>query len=444
MNKSALIHKIESYIPSGILEIYRESKRYIRWKMQQIANMKAVCKLRKKQGPMNVVFINVQHSAWKYDSLFNLMLKDERFNPTILVCPLEGREESLRIPTMKETFAFFQSKGYPTICAYNEANGEYVDIETLSPDMIFYQTEYPNQTEKRYNHYTLRRYLKCYVNYAYISIPGEWSIASAVHGLMWRYFSECESNRKLCFSYNKREFSKNMRVTGYPIFDEYQKAIGEPTDWKDPNPKFKRIIWAPHHTIEGNTGLLHFSTFMLYHEKMLELAEKYKEKVQFVFKPHPLLKSNLYEHPDWGKERTDAYYTRWEKGENTAFVNGNYMNLFKSSDGIMHDSGSFLVEYLYTQKPGLYLGNYDREAQSNEVGKRAYRCYYLGKSVEDIEAFILRIIEGKDDTLADKRKAFYNEVLLPPNGKSVAENMLDEIVKGIYGQATDKSTADCC
>lgn len=431
MNKSDIIHKIEFYIPNGILKLYRGSKRYIRWQRQQIANRKAIYRLRKKQGPLNVVFINTQQSAWKYDSLFNLMQKDDRFNPMVLVCPLEGRDEALKIPTLREAFAFFQSKGYPTICAYNEANGEFVEIDTLSPDIIFYQTPYPDQIDKRYNQYTLRKYLKCYVNYAFMNVQGEWSVATAVHGLMWRYFSECESNKQLCVSFNKREFSRNIIVAGYPIFDEYQKATGEPSDWKDPNPKFKRIIWAPHHTIEGNTGLLQLSTFMLYQEKILELVEKYKDKVQFVFKPHPLLKSNLYEHPDWGKERTDAYYARWENGENTAFVNGNYMNLFKSSDGIMHDSGSFLVEYLYTQKPGLYLGNYDREAQSNEVGKRAYRCFYVGKSVDDIETFILRIIEGKDDTLVDKRKAFYDEVLLPPNGKSVAENMLDEIVKGI-------------
>ena len=444
MNKSALVHKIESYIPNAILVYYRKSKRYWLWKVQQVAYRKALRKVRTKNGPLNIVFVNVQQSAWKYDSLFKLMLKDERFNPMVLVCPLDGRDEALKIPTMRETYTYFQSKGYPIVCAYDETEGKFIDIKTLSPDIIFYQTQYPNQTDKRYNHYTLRKYLKCFVNYAYATVPAEWSVASPVHGLMWRYFSECESNRQLCISYSKREFSKNTCVVGYPIFDEYQKATGEPSDWKDPDPKFKRIIWAPHHTIEGNTGLLQLSTFMLYYDTMLELAEKYKDKVQFVFKPHPLLKSNLYGHPDWGKERTDAYYARWETGENTAFVNGNYMNLFKSSDGIMHDSGSFLVEYLYTQKPGLYLGNYDREAQSNEVGKRAYQCYYLGKSVEDIEAFILRIIEGKDDTLANKRKAFYDEVLLPPNGKSVAENMLDKIVKGIYGKEAFESTAGSC
>lgn len=430
MNKVELVHKIESYIPNFVLRAYRKSKRFYFWKLQQIAYKSALRRVQKKNDPLNVLFINAQPSIWKYDSLFNLMLKDERFNPMVLVCPLEGRGEELMLSSLEESYAFFQKKGYPVQCAYSTADGSYLDIKELSPDILFYSTQYPHQLNRQYNQYTLRRYLKCFVNYAFVNVPGDWSSASAVHGLMWRYFSECESNKLLALSYNKREF-QNIRVVGYPIYDEFQNTKGEATDWKNPNPKFKRIIWAPHHTIEGQAGLLQFSTFLLYHDVMLQLAEKYKDKVQFVFKPHPLLKNNLYEHEAWGKERTDAYYAKWENGENTAFVNGAYMDLFKSSDAMIHDSGSFLVEYLYTRKPCMYLSNYDRAAQCNEVGKKALACYYIGKSFEDIEAFVERVLADEPDSLKGQRDLFYKEVLLPPNGKSVADNMLDEIIKGI-------------
>lgn len=433
MNKSTLIHKIESYIPNGLLGVYRKCKRYVNWQMQQCVYHRVVRLLRKKQGPLNVIFINTQLSVWKYSSLFELMMRDERFNPMVLVCPLEGRGQDLKLKSYEESCAYFNAKGYPMRCAYDAVNETYLNIKKLAPDIVFYSTQYPNQINKRYNQYKLRQYLKCFVNYAFVNVSGDWSSASAVHGLMWRYFSECESNRQLALSYNKHEF-QNMRVVGYPIYDEYQKASGEPSDWKNPDPNFKRIIWAPHHTIEGQTGLLQFSTFLLHCDVMLEMADKYKNKVQFVFKPHPLLRNNLYEHKDWGKERTDAYYAKWEKGENTAFVNGNYMNLFKSSDAIIHDSGSFLVEYLYTKNSGMYLSNYDRSVQSNEVGKRAYKCYYHGYTAKDIDDFIGFVIKGySEEILSSRREQFYNEVLLPPNGKTVAENIIDEIIKGIYG-----------
>ena len=427
MSKTEIIHKIESYIPNFILKAYRKCKRFYFWELQQIAYKFALHRVQKKQGPVNVIFINAQPSIWKYDSLFNQMLNNEHFNPMVLVCPLEGRGKALMLSSLNESYNFFKKKGYPVRCAYNTTDGSYLNIKELSPDILFYPTQYPHQLNKRYNQYTLRRYLKCLVNYAFVNVSGDWSCASAVHGLMWRYFAECESNRQLALSYNKRDF-RNIRVVGYPIYDEFQNATGEATAWKNPHPKFKRIIWAPHHTIEGQNGLLQFSTFLLYQDIMLHLAEKYKDKVQFVFKPHPLLRNNLYGHAAWGKERTDAYYERWEKGENTAFVNGTYMDLFKSSDAMIHDCGSFIVEYLYTQKPVLYLGT-NREEQSNIVGKKAYQCHYHGNSIEDIENFITSVVIEGNDPMKNDRREFFNANLLPPHGKSVAENIIDELKK---------------
>jgi DivIVA domain-containing protein len=66
------------------------------------------------------------------------------------------------------------------------------------------------------------------------------------------------------------------------------------------------------------------------HDK--EFAEKYADRIQWAFKPHPLLRDTLYQHPDWGKERTDAYYGRWESMPNTQLETGAYVELFKQSD----------------------------------------------------------------------------------------------------------------
>ena len=107
---------------------------------------------------------------------------------------------------------------------------------------------------------------------------------------------ECEDNLK-----QVKEFYSggNCVVTGYPTADLFDstKAVGK--DWKMKNDELKRVIWAPHHTIEGNTKLIQFSTFLLYYDVMQDIVEEYKDKVQFVFKPHPLLKPALYAHPEW-------------------------------------------------------------------------------------------------------------------------------------------------
>ena len=134
---------------------------------------------------------------------------------------------------------------------------------------------------------------------------------------------------------------------------------------------------------------------------------------------------------DWGKERTDAYYKEWEDGENSTFVSGEYIDLFKSSDGMIHDSHSFTVEYLYVDKPVMFMTNYDRESQCNAVGKRAFAAHYHGTTREDIQSFIEDVVIGGKDTMAEKRHQFYNDILVPPNGKSVAENIINEITTAL-------------
>jgi CDP-glycerol glycerophosphotransferase (TagB/SpsB family) len=90
-------------------------------------------------------------------------------------------------------------------------------------------------------------------------------------------------------------------------------------------------------------------------ELMLELAQAYKDRIQIAFKPHPSLITQLYQHPDWGKERADDYYARWQQMENTQLETGGYVDLFMTSDAMIHDSGSFVVEYLYANRPVMFV-----------------------------------------------------------------------------------------
>lgn len=427
----SIVKSIESIIPNILLVLYRKGKRYCKWKTQQRIYVKEVTRLQKSDTPLNVVFLVLYPSVWKYDSVYQLMEKDPMFNPLILACPAVDQGEAHMMETLNGTYNYLNGKGYKIQKAYNEQNGEYIDIDSLKPDILFYASQWDEHYDVRYRSQTLKKYLKCYVNYSYKNNPFEWSIASQFQGRMWMYFSECEDNKKLAISFNKREFA-NMRVVGYPMYDEIMATKGKGNDWKIQNKKLKRIIWAPHHSIEGQDGLIKLSTFLIHGETILQLAEKYKDQVQWVFKPHPQLKTVLYRHPDWGKERTDAFYKRWDDGENTTFVNGAYVDLFKSSDAMIHDCGSFVVEYLYVNKPVMFLSNYDREGQGNEVGKKAFHCHYEGTTAEDIERFIVDVVINGNDTMAEKRQQFYNDILVPPNGLSVAENIINEIKKELH------------
>lgn len=427
--KDKIVQALKKYMPP-VYDKWMIIRRHAYWKEQLKAYEAEVERLSGTKEPLNVVFMVLYSSVWKYDSVYKLMEKDPRFRPLILVCPIADYGKEHMAENFRPTVEMFKRKGYNVMSAFNEESGEFVNVEDLKPDILMYAFQWSSHVDSRYNIYTLKRYLKCYVNYSFKNNPFEWSIASREQSLMWMYFSECEDNKILAQSFNQREF-KNIHVVGYPIYDEVKETIADGKDWKSKDSNLKRIIWAPHHSIEGSDHAIKLSTFLLFAEDMLKLKEKYKERILFAFKPHPQLKPALYKHKDWGKERTDAYYKVWEEGENSSLVAGEYIDLFKSSDGMIHDSHSFTVEYLYVDKPVMFMTNYDRESQCNAVGKKAFAAHYHGTSRDDIQYFIEDVIIGGNDTMAEQRHKFYNEILVPPNGRSVAENIINEITTAL-------------
>lgn len=427
MSVAKFVHSVESLLPSNVVACYREKKWQLLRKKWSYDYTKIIRRIQARKGLINVLFFAFDSNSWKYDSLFQAMQNDPDFSPMVLAVPQVNKGRDFMLFQLKHGMEYYLSKGYPALCSYDEDTDSYVDAYSLHPDIIFFSNPYDGLVDDRFNirHY-IKQCLTCYVNYAYCSVSKQYSCASPFHQKVWRYYVECEENLD---EIKKFYSGDNCVVTGYPTADLFASTIATGKDWKLKDEKLKRVIWAPHHTIEGQTGLIQFSTFLLYHDLMLRIAEEYKDVAQFVFKPHPLLKPALYDHPDWGKQRTDAYYDQWANGNNMAFVNGDYIDLFKSSDAMIHDCGSFIIEYLYAQKPVMILGNYDRVSQSNEVGKKAYACHYEGKSEADIRAFLDNVVINGKDTLDEKRNLFYKDNLQPPNGNTVAENIILDLKK---------------
>jgi CDP-glycerol glycerophosphotransferase (TagB/SpsB family) len=182
--------------------------------------------------------------------------------------------------------------------------------------------------------------------------------------------------------------------------------------WKLQERPKKRIIWAPHHTVDY---LFNFSNFLNYCEDMLQLAEKYQEEVQFAFKPHPVLKFKLINL--WGLEKTEEYYKRWENLSNGQIEQGDYIDLFKTSDAMIHDCGSFTAEYLYTQKPVLFQIRDEKvKDEFNSFGQLCFEKHYHAYTIEETETFIREIVINGNDPKAEEREQFYKQYLYPQDG----------------------------
>ena len=245
------------------------------------------------------------------------------------------------------------------------------------------------------------------------------------HSLLWKFLLETEFQKHYAEMYEKSH-GDNVEIVGTLSEEKLmQKDYVARDVWKPQEKKKKRIIWAPHHTVDY---LFNFSNFLNYCEDMLRLAEKYKEEVQFAFKPHPVLKFKLINI--WGLEKTEEYYSRWAKLANGQIEQGEYIDLFKTSDALIHDCGSFTGEYLYTQKPVLFqIRDNKVKDEFNTFGVLCLNQHYLAYSIGETEKFIREVVIAGKDPKKESREQFYKQYLYPKDGVMPSQKIYDILVK---------------
>ena len=414
---------LKQYLPETIINILRYFahpgllyERYQIFKQPKV--YKRIIKKNKKQI-YKVAFFVTHSSVWKYDYLYYLMQEHERFDPIVVICPIVnyGRENMLM--EMERSYNLFTEKGYNVVCAYDVVSDTYMDIKAkLEPDIIFYTNPYKGLIDRKYYIDKFLDKFTCYVPYSasICSEPSQFKLG--FYSLLCKFYLENTLSQQIA----KKEMKNNAwntQVVGFPALDAmFNNSIKEDT-WRH-NQQFK-IIWAPHHSFDDECSV-HFSNFLQISDSMLKIRDKYKKDIQIAFNPHPLLYIKLLNL--WGEEKTDDYFQNWAKGDNSQYEDGEYVDLFKTSDAMIFDSISFIYEYLYTQKPSLFIYNNNIDEQLNDFGKAALKCHQFAVSVYDIENFILQVINQEPDPLLNRKKDFYQKNIQPSNAQTASENIL--------------------
>ena len=375
-----------------------------------------VRQMRQKEQ-IQVLFVVFELASWKTEGLYNRMREHPRFLPELLAVPSKENQEEIH-----NVVRYLEQKGYAFCCL---KEGETIAAR-FHPDIIFYQKPYSWCIDKSL---FFRRNLKslfCYMSYCFRNTTRDFNQNTFFHNYAWQVYVENETEQEEMKAIMDNG-GRNTIVTGLTVMDDLMKDKSCYRDpWK-PLPSRKRIIYAPHHTIGHE--MVHRSTFLQFGDFMLEMARKYHDRTQWVFKPHPLLRPKLEKM--WGSERTAAYYEAWSNLENGQCENGEYMGLFQYSDAMIHDSGSFMLEYLYTHKPVMYLASGEvLGPDANLQTRQALEMHELGRTGEEIEAFIRRVIAGEDPK-AEAREAYFRSHLIPPGGCSACEN----VIRAILGES---------
>ena len=405
------------------------TKRYIqRFRTSQ---QEAAKRLKGKEK-IDVAFFLTIPGMWKSDYLFRAMQANPKYHPYIVIYPYsqyKGFSRKHIQDTIEQTRKFISEKGYEYVIPYDKKRGKWHDIKkTLNPDIVFFSSPYKDHLPK-YFIYHFADTLTCYLSYGFQIFSYYYQLGYNLlfHNLVGCYFLETPIHKDIAIA-NSRIHGANGIVTGYPATEVFLDKTYTPHDtWKPQAKPMKRVIWAPHQSIE-ESGTLSLSTFLIYHDTMLKLADKYADSIQFAFKPHQLLKFKL--QMVWGVEKTEEYYRKWDERPNTQLEESSYVDLFLTSDAMIHDSASFTTEYIFTQKPVMFLVRNDKVREKlSPFGEKMFDAHYHAHCAEDIDKFLSDTILNGNDPKSAERNDVFEKYLQPIDGMMPSERIIYELEK---------------
>lgn len=373
----------------------------------------------KAGGKVKAVFFVSSASMFPAKPLFEKMLEDRRFDPYLAVIPDNRWKDGHTIEEM-EACEKELSSWCPAESMIHIRPDEFdVWLDVLKDaDIVCYPSPY-ELSHFRYNpHYAVgRNFLPICVNYGYYrSIYDRTVMAGQSYAYMWKAFFECEATAEEYRKYSAIG-GTNVDISGYIKMDAYAKVKIEPHSRK-------RILVALHHSVEGGANKkLSLANFIEYADFFMALPDKYPE-MDFVFRPHPFLFKILVNRKIWNEQKVNEYIKAIRAKTNVIWSEGgDYFKEFAESDGCIQDCGSYLVEYMYTQKPCCYMLKSPKDIDSKfaPLGKACLEQCYLAYSTEEIEGFVRNVILGKNDPKATSRQSFAKEIMVNyPNAAGAA------------------------
>lgn len=366
------------------------------------AKLPAIRKAYEENGKLKAIFFVIFSSVFPTKPIFEKMLEDPCFDPYIMVTPDMQRSVDFKNETYQATFKELSAQYADRVLhGYDVEEGFYIQPDS-DYQLVFFNNPYSKMAYKFHHvtHFENKNALTLYVNYGFAAIKyGRTIMKTDFYNLLWKVCIDSPLNRKDLAKHQPIK-ARNALVTGYLKMDRLAQApIHQRTR--------KKIIICPHHTVFGWKAL-DISNFLRYKDFFVQLPLKYPE-IDFVFRPHPLLFSNLLEKGLWTQEQIDGYLERMTSAPNMVYDNsGDYFELFANSDAMIHDCSSFIGEYLFTGKPCCYMlkSLKDIKKVMNPMGVNCMKHYYKAFSEKDIQKFIEDVVVAGGDPMKEAREQF--------------------------------------
>lgn len=360
------------------MSLFKIVKYHFYINLAKIRYKKLLSKLRIKlhNKKIKVVFYVNENAKWSYQSLYDLMLASDIFEPQVVLSN-----------NLEENIAFYKSYGMKIESAF--IDNQHISLKTFNPDIVFY--EQPWEVPHINKPHQVSKFALCaYIPYGIANNPKAMKNYSFFISTLWKNFivHEC-----MIEPYSKivKNGNEIFQVTGHPKLDVYN-------NYQEVQHSKQTIIYAPHFAVSNS--ILKFSTFEWSGQYMLEFAKSHPE-FNWIFKPHPKLKEYFINSKYMTQKDLDRYFDEWANIGKIC-LSGNYFNLFQESDAMITDCGSFLIEYFFTGKPLLHLISHE-SAPHSKINRIVADNYYKIHNKNSLETYLKEIIINKNDFMKTQR-----------------------------------------
>ncbi|MGN0954790.1 CDP-glycerol glycerophosphotransferase family protein [Dialister sp.] len=356
--------------------------------MHQLENINA--EYLRKKDKIKISFVLLDSAMWCGDELYKMFSMNPRYEVNVLLCePKYALAPSAKMNFYSGVEKLKQFGINVKIVRFN-------DDFYPSADILFFLTPYFKDINKGLSLRNLPlTKLIAFIDYGLYT--SDWGIKGdfSIRYVEWREFvdTKCRRDDIIRFLYRKGD---GIVYTGYPRMDIFYRDQETRYQWKTVNPAAKKIIWAPHWSIDSG---IKFATFQKNYKWFYEYAKTHPETTSWVVKPHPELmnsavKTGIFKND----EEYRNYMNAWNSLPNAKVETGAYyQDIFKTSDAMILDSGSFTSEYVYTHKPELFLTR--KTDKFSTIGRAIINAIYTadGSDFRRIQDFIENVvIKGQD------------------------------------------------
>lgn len=355
-------------------------------------------------------FLQIPQGWTSLESVWKAFREDDRFEARIIQVPYinnRGKEFNDDIRN------FLISRNLPFIPWY------FYDIDAEKPAIVFFQNPYDvNRPPGFHASEVCRKTRAVYVPYG-LEIGGGNTNYDRQFNLFlqnnaWLICSRSLRNKNMYKKYCRRG-DENVIVTGHPKLDAIYNLDKFAVDEQMARivAGKKVFLWNPHFRIDDFEEK--WSTFNKFKDAMLDIFEK-REDAFLIIRPHPILLENMKTASEEIIPGITRFKNRINNMANVYFdTMFDYRHSFALSDALLSDASSFLLEYLPTQKPIVYLRNNEGPGLNDDGDIVNY--YYVADTQDDIEKYVDMIIRGQDP-MKETRLAKIEEYLYIIDGQA--------------------------